>query len=250
MTSLLTITAYEIIDAFLRQTETPEQTAQRRMIDNACQQRALDAEKKRRVIAANLARGRATKRRREEAEAEVNARKRRNVYSLNSGLHDTRPDAQDHIRTARNHRMFCIKENVILIRAGGSDYVNPKAQSRPNSEDDLLSDKLEGLKLVYFVYHGSNANVAAMMIKESIADESKTRKDMMGRLKAERARLQSRLFTKARAICKELTESKEFAEFYDLETKKPERIQFFKGKATKDGISVFYFTSHQPSTSH
>ena len=240
MTNLLTIIAYETIDAFLCQTETSERTAQRRMLDDAHYQRALDAEEKRRVIATNLAHGKATKRRFDEAETNIDSIKRRRVFDHNSGLLETRPAAQEHIRTARNHRMFCIKENAFLIREDGSDYVNPKAQTRPSSEDDLLSDKLEGLKLVYFVYHGSNANVAAIMIKEYIPDESKTRKDMMGRLKAERARLQHRLFTKARAICKELTESEDFAEIHDLESKKLDRIQFFKGKATKDRISDFY----------
>ena len=240
MASLLTAIAYQTIVAFLIRTKTPEHTAQRRIADDANHQQALAAEKKRGLISASLARGQATKRRREEAEAEVNAGKKRRVLNLDSGFHDKRPDAQEHVRTARNHKMFCIKENAILVRKGGSDYVNPKALSRPNPEDDLLSDKLEGLKLVFFVYHGSNAPVAASMIKDYVPEESKTRKDMMSRLKAERARLQSRLFTKARAICQELTESEDFAELYELELQKMDRIRFFKSKATQNRVSDFY----------
>lgn len=219
MTSLLTAIAYEIIDAFLREKETPEQTTQRRIADEAHHQQALAAERKRDLITANLARGHATKRRCEEPEAEVIAGKKRRVLSLDSTLHDKRPNAQEHVRTARNHRM---------------------SLSRPNPEDDLLSDKLEGMKLVFFVYHGTNAPVAANMISEFIPEEPKTKKDMMKPLKNERARLQNRFFTKARAICQGLTESEDFAEFHDLEAQKLDRIRFFKSKATQDRVSEFY----------
>lgn len=239
MASLLTAIAYETIDAFLRENETPAQTTQRRMADEASHQRALDAQEKRNVIALNLAHQKATKRRFEEAETEINASKKRRVLNICSGLQETRPAALAHIKTARNHNVFCIKDNDILPRPDGSDYVNTKVMSCRNSEDDLLSDKLEGMKLVFYLHHGTKENVLDSMIKGFVPDES-NKKELMRKLKAERGRLQNRLFPKARTICADLTNGEDFAEFHDLESKKVERAQFFTSKATKERVSTFY----------
>ena len=238
--SLLTATGYDVIDAFLSSSETLEQTLQRRTADDVAHQAGLAAQRERTLRQTNLARQNKHKRRCDEIEAEINEARKRRVLDVRPGIPETRTAAQAQIRTDRNHRMFCIRENAILINDDGSDYPNPKAQSRPHGEDDLLSDKLEGMKIIFFVHHGTNEEVAESMIKESIPAESKARKEMMRKLKAERGRLQHRLFQGARAICKGLTLGEDFAALHDLSAKKVERIHFFKAKATKERVATFY----------
>lgn len=121
------------------------------------------------------------------------------------------------------------------IRRSNPNFAAP---SRP-SFAQLAADGQQGMKVLFFIDHATKGDAIHYNIRRFVNETSLEMKHLMSKYRSDRSSFQNRFFSKARAICAQLT-SRHVFEMEALESNRAKRLAYFSDRCTDAYLSTVY----------